>query len=347
MPQKSDENRGTLVLLGASWCPPCLDELRAVAYWSSKLQAMQIDVVALSIDDFTQENGSLEQAQAFLEDIGFPFRSGVAQPELVDVLQAGHDFLFELHEPLPLPSRVLLGGGGALEGMFKGPLDVQGFLKQTLQVARMPPIGLKRRNFSLPFRGRWLVQGAMRESIGGLAAQFYRRGYLDLGQEYLKGNQALLQAGPDYGSVRLQAAQALQRAGRYEEAVEHYQAALSTQPGNIQVMGSLARLYAACPDDRIRQGKQALELAQRAAQWTPDDFAILEVLALAQAELGQFHQAERTATRAMRLAEKNNQIDLVQTLQRQIARFRAGQRVRLPDHSLPDHSLPDHSAPGP
>jgi hypothetical protein len=77
-------------------------------------------------------------------------------------------------------------------------------------------------------------------------------------------------------------------------------AAIKTQPAFVAPYNSLARLLATCPDDKIRDGKRALEYATQACErtaWKVPGF--VDTLATAYAEAGQFEEAIRYQTRAL------------------------------------------------
>lgn len=80
--------------------------------------------------------------------------------------------------------------------------------------------------------------------------------------------------------------------GEYSKALKDYSEALRLDPKNPGYAASLARLLAACPDDKLRDGKRALELATKACEatgWKSGD--ALDALAAATAEAGDFDKA--------------------------------------------------------
>src|SRR5262249_54054574 len=74
-------------------------------------------------------------------------------------------------------------------------------------------------------------------------------------------------------------------------------------------MADLARLLATCADDKLRDGKGAVELATKANELTGGkDASVLDTLAAAYAELGDFDRAVEYQTKA--LADKAFEKDL-------------------------------------
>ena len=93
------------------------------------------------------------------------------------------------------------------------------------------------------------------------------------------------------------------------------------------VRNSLAWLLATCPDDTIRDGPRALEHAQRAAKDTGSrNAAILDTLAAAHAEAGDFPAAVQHAEQAIALGDEAHGAGLREHL----AAFRAGRAWREP-----------------
>ena len=116
--------------------------------------------------------------------------------------------------------------------------------------------------------------------------------------------------------------------GLFAEAADRYRTALRLRPDSPQAMRRLAWILATCPDDRVRGGREALEISQRVCglpgQRTADSLA---VLAAAYAEVGDFARATQAAQEA--LAAAASQPRQVQDLfRRHLEDYRAGRPVR-------------------
>jgi tetratricopeptide (TPR) repeat protein len=91
--------------------------------------------------------------------------------------------------------------------------------------------------------------------------------------------------------------------GQWAEAIAHYQQVLALQPGALAAQNNLAWLLATCPEAALRNGANALALAQELDRLSGGkDGDNLDVLAAAYAETGQFPQAVEAARRALALA---------------------------------------------
>jgi tetratricopeptide (TPR) repeat protein len=99
-------------------------------------------------------------------------------------------------------------------------------------------------------------------------------------------------------------AHASQNSGHYREAEAAWRRARALAPGDHQAPMQLAFLLATCPDPALRNGAEAIALAQQVAGARPDDVAALDVLAAAQAELGRWDEALATIRRAREIAEQ-------------------------------------------
>ena len=140
---------------------------------------------------------------------------------------------------------------------------------------------------------------------------------------------------------------ALLQKGRPSEAIAHWQNAIAIQPDSVDSLNNLAWVLATFPDSLIRNGGQALALAERANQLSGDNNpAILRTLAAAYAENGRFTEARVTAERGLQLtkaltyaeASAGRQADsaLTSILEGDLARYRANMPLRTapqPDNS--------------
>ncbi|MBI5364572.1 MAG: tetratricopeptide repeat protein, partial [Planctomycetes bacterium] len=103
--------------------------------------------------------------------------------------------------------------------------------------------------------------------------------------------------------------------GRWSDAIGAWRKARELDPKDTVAPTQLAFLLATCPDDALRDGKEALAIAtELAARAQPDDVAALDVLAAAQAENGRFDDALATVRRAITVAESQRNAGLVQAL---------------------------------
>jgi tetratricopeptide (TPR) repeat protein len=121
----------------------------------------------------------------------------------------------------------------------------------------------------------------------------------------------------------------LQNQGKNAEAIACWRDALQLEPNNVNTVDQTAWMLATCPDAAIRDGKEALELAQRAVQLSKGDVPMpLGTLAAAYAEVGRFSDAVETAQRAIDRAVELKDSELVGAFRAQIKSYRANRPYR-------------------
>jgi tetratricopeptide (TPR) repeat protein len=117
------------------------------------------------------------------------------------------------------------------------------------------------------------------------------------------------------------------------EAAGHYQKALESEPESQLALNNLAWLLAAGPDDSLRDGVRAVDLALKLNRVTHENNPLyVRTLAAAYAEAGQFEKAIETDQRASGLAQVQGQNALAAQIQEEIDLYR--QRRPLRDQTL-------------
>ena len=134
---------------------------------------------------------------------------------------------------------------------------------------------------------------------------------------------------PGWREARFGEAMALVRLARYPEAVQCLRAATNLHPGEPAFLLALARLLAAAPDSRVRDGSEALALA-RAVEETLKTTAVAETMAMALAELGRFAEAVEWQRAAMAGAAAGGQAEASQRMAANLALYRLGRPCRTP-----------------
>ncbi len=135
-----------------------------------------------------------------------------------------------------------------------------------------------------------------------------------------------VRADPDYFEAQDSLGKLLLQQGDVAGAIGAYQAAVQIEPTNGKVENILAWMLATAPEQNLRDGRRALELATRAAQSTGgSDPAVLRTLAAAYAETGDFASALQTAQRALSLAPAGSV--LAEGLRTDIASYQAGHQL--------------------
>jgi tetratricopeptide (TPR) repeat protein len=168
---------------------------------------------------------------------------------------------------------------------------------------------------------------------------------------------------PDSAETRLSFADALRRAGRDAEALPQYRAVIKTNPSASQAyFGSamalvhlkrwsdardaldhatttfpdqpgfahaLARVLAAAPDDRVRDGRRALFITSSLLK-SQRTLELTRTMAMALAEVGRFDEAVQWQREAMSAAAQSNRRDLTADLSETLSRYEQRLPCRVP-----------------
>jgi hypothetical protein len=104
---------------------------------------------------------------------------------------------------------------------------------------------------------------------------------------------------------------------------------MERHPAQPAFARALARLLASAPDDRVRDGRQALTLTQQllAKRQTLD---LGETMAMALAELGQYEQAAAFQREVMAAVQKGGHQDVVKELARNLELYERREPCRTP-----------------
>ncbi len=104
--------------------------------------------------------------------------------------------------------------------------------------------------------------------------------------------------------------------GRQAEAITDYEDALKADADNSGVLNNLAWVLATSPNDELRNGKRAIELATEACKATDYKQAhILSTLAAGYAESGDFDSAVDWSQKAVELGDEHNKDQLAKELE--------------------------------
>jgi len=149
-----------------------------------------------------------------------------------------------------------------------------------------------------------------------------RRGRPDLAiPEY----QQAVKIAPRYIGAHNNLGNVLFALGRPREALTNYEAAMRLDPNSAALCNNTAKLLATSSDPSVRDGKRAVELAQRAVELSHGrEASFIATLGAAFAEAGQFPAAINVARQAFDLAMRQNNQALASVVQQQIALYQSG-----------------------
>jgi protein O-mannosyl-transferase len=168
------------------------------------------------------------------------------------------------------------------------------------------------------------------DAHNNLAITFLKNG---LAEEAISEWRAALQVEPGNAELHNNLAVAFLAQGRIAETVAEWQETLRLQPDKVGAEISLAWVLATAPEDALRNGARALELAQHASQISAGrNLMTYRVLAAAHAETGQFQAAISAAQEGARRAENEGQAAVAQALQLDLSLYEQSVPLRDPSH---------------
>lgn len=125
----------------------------------------------------------------------------------------------------------------------------------------------------------------------------------------------ILDDAPDNGMALHGRGDAQLAIGKHAPAVADYEKALKQLPDSPGLLNNFAWVLATSPDDKLRDGKRAIELATKACELTDYKAAhILSTLAAAYAETGDFQTAIKWSQKAVELGDDDQKEQLAEEL---------------------------------
>ena len=162
-----------------------------------------------------------------------------------------------------------------------------------------------------------------RKALGGALLQ---QGRVD---EAITEAAAASRIEPGDATAHLDLAIALALKGQTKEAIQQYRKALEIKPDYGEAENNMAYLLATCPDAALRDGAQAVDLAQKAnALASGTDAGVLDTLAAADAEEGHFPEAVAAAQQAIKLAGAQGNAALQNEAREHLKLFQASRPLR-------------------
>jgi tetratricopeptide (TPR) repeat protein len=164
------------------------------------------------------------------------------------------------------------------------------------------------------------------EAQYNLASALLRKGRTD---EAIAHYQKTLELRPNNADAHANLGSAFLAKSRIQDAIVQYRAALKIAPENMAAQSNLAWLLATCSAPSLRNGPEAVLLAEQASQLSGGKRpVILRILAAAYAEAGRFAEARETAQQALQVANDQDNTVLADALRKEIALYQSG----LPYH---------------
>ena len=148
--------------------------------------------------------------------------------------------------------------------------------------------------------------------------------------------RSVLRMDPNVVDARFGSAMALVQLRRYREARDRLAAGMEAFPGAAIFPHALARLLAAAPDDRVRDGRRAMRLVEQLAEGERT-IDLGETMAMTLAELGRYGEAAAVQRDLVAAAEAGGMRNVVPRLAKNLRLYERGRPCRTP---WPDDAIP-------
>ena len=268
----------TLLVLWASWCPPCIEELGELARREEELARTGVSIVALGADEPADRAAAAE----LLTGLDWPHLGVFAGRRELEVLDALQQALVDRRHRLPLPSSFLIDADGELAAVYRGRLDIAAFVGDASKLRATPA---EIRNAAVPFPGRWHAE-VPEADLALIESRFAERGLERAAGEYglrqidteLRTQAEMLN---EFGLVRA-------RQGNLADAIANFREAAVLDPRLFDVwthLGTALHQTGALPE--------AIEAYERALRLDPRHGATIFNLALALFVSGEREAAEQ------------------------------------------------------
>ena len=145
-----------LVVMWASWCTSCVEELETLTARQSDLRSSGLEVLALNVDHLSQDTGQrATDVRQLLARIRYPYQSGLASAATIEKIEVVERFLFDRRFPFAVPLSLLLDRQGRLAAIYRGPVEIDTLLDHVSNLETSPR---RWRDLSVPLAGRWYTE---------------------------------------------------------------------------------------------------------------------------------------------------------------------------------------------
>jgi tetratricopeptide (TPR) repeat protein len=166
------------------------------------------------------------------------------------------------------------------------------------------------------------------EALDDLGLALIAQGRFD---EAIENLHKAIQVNPNRPETYFHLGMALGQSGRTRKAVAQYREALRLNPDFVEALNNLAWILAASPDDELRNGAEAVRLAEHACELTHYGKPLfVGTLAAGYAEAGRFPEAVTTAEKAEQLATAAGLKGLAEKNRQLLELYRTGKPYREP-----------------
>jgi len=176
------------------------------------------------------------------------------------------------------------------------------------------------------FRKAVQTQSDFFEAYYNLGLIFSKENKID---EAIDAWQNVVRIRPQFAQGHEYLGYALYAHSKFPESLAELRKALDEEPNRLFALKLAANLLATCPDSTVRNGAEALSLAEKAKQLSGgNDPGVLDTLSAAYAENGRFDEATAAEQQAVALAAQREDPMLASRLKAHMARYELKEALR-------------------
>ena len=280
----------TLINLWASWCSPCVAELKEFSAKQQALEASGLRIIAASVDGIDPNHDTTaSDARQMVDKLGITFETGMIDKDTAERLEFYQSWQFIRNVPMPVPTSFLIDRHGQLAAVYRGPLEIDQLIKD---VKVLDTREIELRTLAAPLPGQWLVH-PLQIDVSAKILTLQERGlvadavnmFMDYTRLVVKGTGRP----PDsegYGQVLNNMGILMRDAGQTAQAEKLFRQSIKLLPDEVQPHSHLA--------DLLQQAKrlpETLPLLTKLAQLEPAQSKWELAIAMIYEKIGQPQQA--------------------------------------------------------
>ncbi|MGJ8698031.1 MAG: ASPIC/UnbV domain-containing protein [Verrucomicrobiaceae bacterium] len=283
------------------WDPTCVECEEELDEWKRDWGEFPREVAVLGL--MVNREVSLEEAGRFVKEREIPFNWGKVDEASLALLADILSRLYKTGDDFSAPSSFLVNGKGELVAFSRGQISVSDLGEVMDEALKGDREASGIRDWALGGKGYWLDPVEAVDLLH-VPRDLLDRGYLDAGADYVRRAFAQLRLHRDIDRLLIWIGDEYMAKGKSGEGVKFYLNALQNGTKDPVVMNNVAWQFATHQDARVRDGKAAVQWAEKAIEVTGGKQATYwDTLAAAYAEVGRYSEALKAVSTGLELAK--------------------------------------------
>lgn len=313
----------TLISLWDPNCEFCKKELKEFSATYEKWHPT-LNLIALTAS--TNQEAILE----FLLSIQPKFITGQTDANTSALLATIISYATALNETPPTPTHLLLNIKGEIVAIYRGNTEIDTILADTIILAKPKTTPAERINLAAALPGSWITKPTTIDLLY-IPRTLFNNDQKTSAAEYSIRAQSQLSHHKEFALFLNQLADNFKAKKQLTQAAQFYYTAATYNLNDQRISNNIAWFFATQPDPKFRNAKIALIEARKAAKITNfQDPSYLDTLAAAYAENQNFPAAITTIHAAIKLTSKQNNPQLLKSLQISLLNYKNSKPTREP-----------------